>query len=329
MAVAVLWLTIGAQPPVIAQDGNASITARVYYQGRPELRASGAALLIPSNTEQPIPIDTVRSMLVELGEDGRVGFSNLPAGDYFFGLFGVAPTASLPSLEESILIEDGRFDQSIPAATVRLADGEHIELDIPIVIAGNQETPEPTPLPVHSGGISGRISITGLPPGGTLYIRWIPADATQPIYWDLYSGNSVAIRADGTFSITNLPDGDYFLVLPGTPVTITPLSAAAEATRLETVEIRIVADIPELRDGTVIQVPVVRVSVTDGRAVTGIDLLLSYATPQRVPGFAGLPSAGAGWQGARASIYLAGLLAGLSVVGIAAGAALVRRRLQR
>jgi hypothetical protein len=84
-------------------------------------------------------------------------------------------------------------------------------------------------------------------------------------------------------------------------------------------------DEADLRDGIVVPLPVLRVSVTKGAAVTGVDFVLDYATPAPIP--SGLPSAGTGSdQTGVVMEYLAGALGALTMIGVVGGIAFWQRR---
>jgi hypothetical protein len=129
---------------------------------------------------------------------------------------------------------------------------------------------EPTATPEHTGSISGRIVFEGFQPdfgaSGTLayVLILLPGDLAQPI--DAISNFSLSVAdAEGNFSFTGLVDGDYFI-------------SPAEGRLLET-------STPAPESVSIINWDVqstllaVRVTVANGAAVTGIEIIIRLPEP--------------------------------------------------
>ncbi len=355
-----------------AQDRTASVTGRVYYQGiQPESPHLGGVVLVPIETTQPISVQTLADEFgAVLDDEDRFAFAGLAAGRYLLGSFGADNPDYFPLLDTFITVREDRGGglERIPAVEISLRAGEQLVFDIPIVLPDFAATPQPTYIPRYSGSISGRITATGPAPNGQFIIALYPADAPQPIDPDDHNSGTFIIRRDRfviveldgdstDYTITDLVDGEYFLIPPVRPLLIARESELVEvrytlppeAQDFSPEQVRSLISNPDIRsyydslsdeeineqirDGLTYPVRVLRVNVTNGAATTGVDFTLEYPEVQPVSlGPSELPSSGTavdpddgGWSAA----YVAAALAGLTAVAIAALAAVRLRMLKR
>lgn len=159
-----------------------------------------------------------------------------------------------------------------------------------------------------TGSISGRIVFEGQPPAVFPRILVIPADAPQPFPFDPSAEKFVSTDEQGYFAIFGLADGDYFLITSFLYDFVTPSP--------ETVDV--------LAGSVVFSSPALRVTIANGQAVTGIEIVIRRRTPLLRPPDAlspssGLPETGAGDNRSENTVWNVGLavtaLAGLALAG--------------
>lgn len=145
-----------------------------------------------------------------------------------------------------------------------------------------------------TGSISGRFVVKGqLSFGGELGMAIVPTDTRQPIPTDVLRDSSYSIDEDGRFAAFNLADDYYYLIpmafyvatgiqIPGTPLPA-DIRIPGPPPLLEyspplpaTVALQVSYDV------FVSPLPALLVTITNGQAVSGIEILATVPV-QRLP----------------------------------------------
>jgi hypothetical protein len=180
-------------------------------------------------------------------------------------------------------------------------------------------TQEPVPT-IPPGSISGRVIVEGPPGVGPRDIIVMPTDTPQPIPYAEFRLHTYHTDDAGYFSVTGLADDEYFLII-GT-------RGGGYTTNLtESVSLTGTGIDPEP-----FSLPALRVTITNGEAVTGIVITFVYPTPGPIiddfgtPGplspVAGLPATGtAGGGGNDPATYISVAVAGLALLALIGGVA--------
>ena len=174
-------------------------------------------------------------------------------------------------------------------------------------------TPTPLPPPGLPGSISGHIVFVEFP-GARLFdgVSVVSADVPQPIPLSLLQ--NFGVDDQNNFVVTGLEGGDYFLLVG---LTFEPVEPEPEEVLFEPP-----AGLPDFLEP--LRLSAIRVTLPDGGAVTGLEIVVTRVDP--VFG----PTTGAGPSGANdASAYMAAGLAGLAVLLVAGGVALWGRGSRR
>jgi hypothetical protein len=345
--VVLMAATFGVISTVVtsAQEDAGRISGRVYHVNSPSERVRGSVIIAPVNEPQPILIETLLDRYsVQLDDSGSYEKAGLEAGEYFIGLFRVVNGDRLPDLPEEILIREDGSRELIPAARVLVSEGDHIEFDIVISPPPPQATPPPTPAPRYTGGVAGKVELVGRIPSGPIDLLWLPVDVEQPVSVAQYPDNVVSLDSTNHYSITNLPDGAYFVVAPLDADVIAPNREVVDvyysfADSDQVDELRHLIDgeyshlesgaLSVLGDGIVLTQSTVRVVVADGQTTTGVDFTLRFSEPGPVPvNPHALPMAGDG-GGPPDGRSLGGLTLALAAVAAVIGLSTLLGQLRR
>ena len=181
--------------------------------------------------------------------------------------------------------------------------------------SANSQTP--------TGSISGRVVVEGAPNiVQSFQLLVVPVGLPQPVRTPKAFQYVVSTDTDGTFTAYELADGQYLVALfPGREGLefVTPMP---EALQLDLSRLRSLSP-PEGQDqATLLSLPARRVRVSNGEAVTGVEIVIRLPPVPFVPGPGGapvLPESGTGVSSAKGFVsYVAlgvGALAVLSVAG--------------
>lgn len=307
LVIALLGVVLIAQ--AAAQEPSGTITGHIYQADHPDGFYLALILVVPADTPQPIPVEKVQEKY-EYSSDNEGWFtiSGLADGDYLVGFWPVNPD-SVPYMQERILFRDGDTTRSRPAMGVTIAGGETVVLDVPVA---NQSRPVLQPLspPVTAKGasVSGTlVSATG--PISNTRIWLIPADADRPIDLDTYGDApyTTQVGDDGRFKFSSIADGEYLLLVPRNlpegelaadriEARLAPEGSAPTPISLEEVQVIVVGS-------EAFRLAALRISVVDGRDVSGIELKITFPTPALPGGGPGVTFPDTGGPGGGGSGY--------------------------
>ena len=294
-----------------AQEGTGSISGRIVFEGNH--RGVLGLLLVSADDPQPIDDQRFTELYIEVDGQGNFSVSGLAAGDYFLVLLsGLTPAEPLP---EGVDFLDSIFGliHTLPALRVTVVGGEAVTgIEIPIMRL--DATPTPLPPPGLPGSISGHITIEGFPEAlFSESVGVVPSDVPQPISRGLPQYFSV--DAQNNFVVTGLEGDEYFLLIGGGP-----LYDLVEPPGEDVLFIPPEGIGPA--DGT-FRVPGLRITLPDGGAVTGLEIIVTRA------GLLGGPITGAGPSVADGATGR--IAAGLAVVAalLLAGGVALRARSRR
>ena len=259
-----------AQPPAqlspSAEPATGSISGRIMCARPCRVGSSLAVSAIPVGTLQPFEKAAQWEHRDFLDREDDFFLSSLADGDYFVFVLPL-PYEPLTPLPETVSVLDPNGEVlTVPALRITVANGQAVA-GVEIVIV------RPPGSATGTGSISGRIVFVGSPPDSASFAGafWLfppgtprPFDFRSPFI--LLFAQLFSIDAEGNFFFPYLAAGDYFLV---------PIGDLEDATLpLETV-----ATITDSGPSTE---RAVRVTVGEGQAVTGIELVIRIPEPQPV-----------------------------------------------